>query len=291
MRIDGYTRMAAVIAKPIRHSISPFIHNHAYQLTATNAVYLAWEVAEEQVEQSLQQLRVLDMLGANISMPYKKKVLPYLDQVDESAQLIGSVNTIVQKDGCLTGYNTDGLGFLKSLPKTFSIKDKKLVLLGAGGAATAIVLEAIRQGVAEIHLFVRPESLAKYQAIYSPLSEALSFSIVLHDLSSWDQVNAMMVGADLLINATGLGMDGVSLPVPKDFTFLKGCLVADLAYFPAKTPFLQLAEKQEVQTVNGLGMLFHQAALAFELMTEKTFPEQEVWQALKLEYPEYVLEK
>ena len=291
MRIDGYTRMAAVIAKPIRHSISPFIHNHAYQLTATNAVYLAWEVAEEQVEQSLQQLRVLDMLGANISMPYKKKVLPYLDQVDESAQLIGSVNTIVQKDGCLTGYNTDGLGFLKSLPKTFSIKDKKLVLLGAGGAATAIVLEAIRQGVAEIHLFVRPESLAKYQAIYSPLSEALSFSIILHDLSSWDQVNAMMVGADLLINATGLGMDGVSLPVPKDFTFPKGCLVADLAYFPAKTPFLQLAEKQEVQTVNGLGMLFHQAGLAFELMTDKPFPEQEVWQAVKLEYPDYVLEK
>lgn len=291
MKIDGYTRMAAVIAKPIRHSISPFIHNHAYQLTATNAVYLAWEVAEEQVEQSLQQLRVLDMLGANISMPYKKKVLPYLDQVDESAQLIGSVNTIVQKDGCLTGYNTDGLGFLKSLPKTFSIKDKKLVLLGAGGAATAIILEAIRQGVAEIHLFVRPESLAKYQATFSPLSEALSFSIVLHDLSRRDQVNAMMVGTDLLINATGLGMDGVSLPVPKDFTFPKGCLVADLAYFPAKTPFLQLAEEQELQTVNGLGMLFHQAALAFELMTYKTFPEQEVWQALKLEYPEYVLEK
>ena len=291
MRIDGYTRMAAVIAKPIRHSISPFIHNHAYQLTATNAVYLAWEVTEEEVEQSLQQVRVLDMLGANISMPYKKKVLPYLDQLDESAQLIASVNTIVQKDGRLTGYNTDGLGFLKSLPKTFSIKNKKLVLLGAGGAATAIVLEAIRQGVGEIHLFVRPESLAKYQAIFSPLSEALSFAIVLHDLSSRDQVNAMMVEADLLINATGLGMDGVSLPVPKDFTFPKGCLVADLAYFPAKTPFLQLAEGQEVQTVNGLGMLFHQAGLAFELMTDKPFPEQEVWQAVKLEYPDYVLEK
>ena len=291
MKIDGYTRMAAVIAKPIRHSISPFIHNHAYQLTATNAVYLAWEVEEDEVAQSLQQLKVLDMLGANISMPYKKKVLPYLDQVDESAQLIASVNTIVQREGRLTGYNTDGLGFLKSLPKTFSIKNKKLVLLGAGGAARAIIVEAIQQGVGEIHLFVRPESLEKYQAIFSPLSEALSFSIVLHDLSSRDQVNEMMVEADFLINATGLGMDGVSLPVPKDFTFPKGCLVADLAYFPAKTPFLQLAEEQEVQTVNGLGMLFHQAALAFELMTYKTFPEQEVWQALKLEYPEYVLEK
>ena len=291
MKIDGYTRMASVIAKPIRHSISPFIHNHAYQLTATNAVYLAWEVEEDEVAQSLQQLRVLDMLGANISMPYKKKVLPFLDQVDGSAQLIGSVNTIVQKDGRLTGYNTDGLGFLKSLPKNFSIDKKKMVLLGAGGAATAIVVEAIRQGVGEIHLFVRPESLAKYQAIFSPLSEVLAFSIVLHDLSSRDQLNATIEGTNLLINATGLGMDGGSLPVPKDFNFPKGCLVADLDYFPAKTPFLQLAEEQEVQTVNGLGMLFHQAGLGFELMTDKTFPEKEVWQALKLEYPDYVLEK
>ena len=290
MEIDGYTRMAAVIAKPIRHSISPFIHNQAYQLTATNAVYLAWEVEEEQVEPSLQQLRVLDMLGANISMPYKKKVLSFLDQVDGSVQLIGSVNTIVQKDGCLTGYNTDGLGFLKSLPKTFSIKNKKLVLLGAGGAATAIVVEAILQGVGEIHLFVRPESLAKYQAIFSPLSQALAFSIVLHDLSSRDQLNATIEGTGLLINATGLGMDGATLPIPKDFNFPKGCLVADLAYFPAKTPFLQLAEEQGVSCLNGLGMLFYQAKLAFELMTSTKFPEEEVWQALKSNFPNYVLE-
>ena len=290
MEIDGYTRMAAVIAKPIRHSISPFIHNQAYQLTATNAVYLAWEVEEEQVEPSLQQLRVLDMLGANISMPYKKKVLSFLDQVDGSVQLIGSVNTIVQKDGCLTGYNTDGLGFLKSLPKTFSIKNKKLVLLGAGGAATAIVVEAIRQGVGEIHLFVRPESLAKYQAIFSPLSQALAFSIVLHDLSSRDQLNTTIEGTGLLINATGLGMDGATLPIPKDFNFPKGCLVADLAYFPAKTPFLQLAEEQGVSCLNGLGMLFYQAKLAFELMTSTKFPEEEVWQALKSNFPNYVLE-
>jgi len=290
MEIDGYTRMAAVIAKPIRHSISPFIHNQAYQLTATNAVYLAWEVEEEQVEPSLQQLRVLDMLGANISMPYKKKVLSFLDQVDGSVQLIGSVNTIVQKDGCLTGYNTDGLGFLKSLPKTFSIKNKKLVLLGAGGAATAIVVEAIRQGVGEIHLFVRPESLDKYQAIFAPLSETLDVSIFLHDLSSQDQLNATIEGTDLLINATGLGMDGATLPIPKDFNFPKGCLVADLAYFPAKTPFLQLAEEQGVSCLNGLGMLFYQAKLAFELMTSTKFPEEEVWQALKSNFPNYVLE-
>ena len=253
MEIDGYTRMAAVIAKPIRHSISPFIHNQAYQLTATNAVYLAWEVEEEQVEPSLQQLRVLDMLGANISMPYKKKGLVILDQVDGSVQLIGSVNTIVQKDGCLTGYNTDGLGFLKSLPKTFSIKNKKLVLLGAGRGSNCYCRRGYSARSWEIHLFVRPESLAKYQAIFFSTIPSSCFSIVLHDLSSRDQLNATIEGTGLLINATGLGMDGATLPIPKDFNFPKGCLVADLAYFSLKTPFLQLAEEQGVSCFKWFG--------------------------------------
>jgi shikimate dehydrogenase len=103
-------------------------------------------------------------------------------------------------------------------------------------------------------------------------------------------LNATIEGTGLLINATGLGMDGATLPIPKDFNFPKGCLVADLAYFPAKTPFLQLAEEQGVSCLNGLGMLFYQAELAFELMTSTRFPEEEVWQALKSNFPNYVLE-
>ena len=124
MKIDGYTRMAAVIAHPIRHSISPFIHNLAYELTATNAAYLAWDIAEEDLESTISQIRKLDMIGANISMPYKQKVFPYLDEVDEMARKIGSVNTIVHRDGKLKGYNTDGIGFFRSLPPAFSIKGK-----------------------------------------------------------------------------------------------------------------------------------------------------------------------
>ena len=127
MKIDGYTRMAAVIAHPIRHSISPFIHNLAYELTATNAAYLAWDIAEEDLESTISQIRKLDMIGANISMPYKQKVFPCLDEVDEMARKIGSVNTIVHRDGKLKGYNTDGIGFFRSLPMTFSMKNGVMV--------------------------------------------------------------------------------------------------------------------------------------------------------------------
>ena len=164
MKIDGYTRMAAVIARPIRHSISPFIHNLAYELTDTNAVYLAWDIAEEDLESTIAQIRHLDMLGANISMPYKQKVLPFLDQIDKLALTIGSVNTIVQRDGKLKGYNTDGIGFFRSLPNDFSIQGKNLVLLGAGGAALAIISQAIKLGVKQITVFVRKERLTYYQA-------------------------------------------------------------------------------------------------------------------------------
>ena len=164
MKIDGYTRMAAVIAHPIRHSISPFIHNLAYELTATNAAYLAWDIAEEDLESTISQIRKLDMIGANISMPYKQKVFPYLDEVDEMALKIGSVNTIVHRAGKLKGYNTDGIGFFRSLPPAFSIKGKTMVLLGAGGAALAIIAQAIHLGVKRILVFVREERLVHYRS-------------------------------------------------------------------------------------------------------------------------------
>ena len=262
MKIDGYTRMAAVIAHPIRHSISPFIHNLAYELTATNAAYLAWDIAEEDLESTVSQIRKLDMIGANISMPFKQKVLPYLDEVDEMALKIGSVNTIVHRDGKLKGYNTDGIGFFRSLPPAFSIKGKTMVLLGAGGAALAIIAQAIHLGVKRILVFVREEKNEDVQ-------------------TSFHQ-------ADLILNATGVGMDGQSLPIASHLTFPPHALIVEMAYYPAVTPFLQLAVNQGNQRVNGLGMLFYQAEAAFELMTGKVFPTESVWEALTTEYQQFV---
>lgn len=290
MKIDGYTRMAAVIAHPIRHSISPFIHNLAYELTATNAAYLAWDIAEEDLESTIYQIRKLDMIGANISMPYKQKVFPYLDEVDEMALKIGSVNTIVHRDGQLKGYNTDGIGFFRSLPNDFSIQGKNLVLLGAGGAALAIIAQAIKLGVKQITVFVRKERLTYYQATAEGLEKAFGFSIRLAAIEHDQDLQASFDQADLILNATGVGMDGHSLPIGSHLRFPPHALIADMAYYPAATPFLKLGREQGNRTLNGLGMLFYQAQTAFEYMTEKTFPTEAVWKAMTNEYQQFVYE-
>lgn len=290
MKIDGYTRMAAVIAHPIRHSISPFIHNLAYELTATNAAYLAWDIAEEDLESTIYQIRKLDMIGANISMPYKQKVFPYLDEVDEMALKIGSVNTIVHRDGQLKGYNTDGIGFFRSLPNDFSIQGKNLVLLGAGGAALAIIAQAIKLGVKQITVFVRKERLTYYQATVEGLEKAFGFSIRLAAIEHDQDLQASFDQADLILNATGVGMDGHSLPIGSHLRFPPHTLIADMAYYPAATPFLKLGREQGSRTLNGLGMLFYQAQAAFEYMTEKPFPTEAVWKAMTNEYQQFVYE-
>ena len=279
MKIDGHTRLAAVIAKPIKHSISPFIHNMAYALTDTNAVYLAFEVEREGLGQAVENIRLHQMLGANISMPYKQEVITYLDELDESALLIGAVNTIVNQNGRLIGYNTDGFGFFRSL-SNFHIKGKNLTILGAGGAASAIIGQAMLDGVEKVCVFDLRDRLAGHQERMGQMSRRLGHPIQLLAVEDLEALSDAVNQSDLFINATGLGMDGKSLPIPSDFVFPKGLLVADMTYCPAETPFLRLAREQGLQTVNGLGMLLYQAEKAFELMTGKKMPSEEIKKAL-----------
>ena len=284
MKIDGYTRMAAVIAHPIRHSISPFIHNLAYELTATNAAYLAWDIAEEDLESTISQIRKLDMIGANISMPYKQKVFPYLDEVDEMARKIGSVNTIIHRNGKLKGYNTDGIGFFRSLPPAFSIKGKTMVLLGAGGAAKAILAQAILDGVSQVSVFVRSASMGKTQPYLEKLQHETGFRVELFALEDRQDLQGSITHADLVVNATSVGMDGVSLPIPASVVLPEKLLVADVIYQPFETPFFKWARSQGNHAVNGLGMLLYQAAEAFQLWTGKQMPTDQIWELLKQKY-------
>ena len=129
MKLDGYTRLAAVVANPIKHSISPFIHNRAFEATATNGAYVAWEIEAGDLAETVANIRRYQMFGINLSMPYKEQVIPYLDGLSDEARLIGAVNTVVNENGNLIGYNTDGKGFFKSLP-SFTITGKKMTLLG-----------------------------------------------------------------------------------------------------------------------------------------------------------------
>ena len=283
MKINGYTRLAAVVANPIKHSISPFIHNQAFEATKTNGVYLAWEVEATDLAETVANIRRYQMFGINLSMPYKEQVIPYLDQLSEEACLIGAVNTVVNREGTLIGYNTDGKGFFKSLP-SFKISGKRMVLLGAGGAAKAILAQAILDGVSQISVFVRSSSMEKTRSYLEKLQNATGFRVDLFALEDVQDIQDSITQADLLVNATSVGMDGVSLPIPTSIVLPEKLLVADVIYQPFETPFLKWARSQGNQSINGLGMLLYQAAEAFQLWTGKEMPTDQIWDLLKQKY-------
>ena len=283
MKIDGYTRLAAVVANPIKHSISPFIHNSAFEATNTNGVYLAWEVDATELAETVANIRRYQMFGINLSMPYKEQVIPYLDQLSAEACLIGAVNTVVNREGTLIGYNTDGKGFFKSLP-SFKISRKRLVLLGAGGAAKAILAQAILDGVSQISIFVRSSSMEKTRPYLEKIQNATGFRVDLFALEDVQDLQDSITKADLLVNATSVGMDGSSQPIPTSIVLPEKLLVADVIYQPFETPFLKWAKNQGNQSINGLGMLLYQAAEAFELWTGKEMPTDQIWELLKQKY-------
>ena len=283
MKIDGYTRLAAVVANPIKHSISPFIHNSAFEATNTNGVYLAWEVDAAELAETVANIRRYQMYGINLSMPYKEQVIPYLDQLSEEACLIGAVNTVVNREGTLIGYNTDGKGFFKSLP-SFKISGKRMVLLGAGGAAKAILAQAILDGVSQISVFVRSSSMEKTRPYLEKIQNATGFRVDLLALEDVQVLQDSITQADLLVNVTSVGMDGSSQPIPTSIVLPDKLMVADVIYQPFETPFLKWAKNQGNQSINGLGMLLYQAAEAFELWTGKEMPTDQIWELLKQKY-------
>ena len=236
MKIDGYTRLAAVVANPIKHSISPFIHNSAFEATNTNGVYLAWEVDATELAETVANIRRYQMFGINLSMPYKEQVIPYLDQLSAEACLIGAVNTVVNREGTLIGYNTDGKGFFKSLP-SFKISRKRLVLLGAGGAAKAILAQAILDGVSQISVFVRSSSMEKTRPYLEKIQNATGFRVDLFALEDVQDLQDSITQADLLVNATSVGMDGSSQPIPTSIILPEKLLVADVIINPLKHRF------------------------------------------------------
>ena len=283
MKIDGYTCLAAVVANPIKHSISPFIHNRAFEATHTNGVYLAWEVEATDLAETVANIRRYQMFGINLSMPYKEQVIPYLDQLSEEARLIGAVNTVVNREETLIGYNTDGKGFFKSLP-SFKISGKRMVLLGAGGAAKAILAQAILDGVSQVSVFVRSGSIEKTRPYLEKLQNETGLKVDLFALEDVSKLQARITDSDLLVNATSVGMDGLSQPIPTSIVLPEKLLVADVIYQPFETPFLKWARNQGNQSINGLGMLLYQAAEAFQLWTGKQMPTDQIWKLLKQKY-------
>ena len=182
--LDGHTILVGLMAYPIRHTMSPTMHNNAFAKLGLNGAYLCFEIDNEKLPGAIDAIRTLDMRGSNVSMPNKKKVIPYLDKLDKTSQMCDAVNTIVNEHGVLTGYTTDGMGWLRALKKDGQdVKGKIITLAGAGGAATAILVQAALDGVREIAVFNRrDEFFPKAEKVVAQLNDRTDCKVTLYDL-------------------------------------------------------------------------------------------------------------
>jgi shikimate dehydrogenase len=248
------TKICCLIGDPIEHSLSPLIHNAGYEALGINYVYVPFQVKD--IKQAIEGIRKLGIRGASITLPYKTKALKYLDRLDPRAEEIGAVNTIVNDEGVLTGYNTDGDGALKALEEVTRLSGKKAVLIGSGGAASAIAL-GLKDNGAELVILNRTEDKARKLA-EKVNAEGFGSLKKLSEISS----------ADILINATSVGMSPKIKEsiIPKEFLHNK-LTVFDIVYNPKETRLLVEARERGCAIVYGYKMLLYQAARQFELFT------------------------
>lgn len=277
-RIDGRTQLIGLIATPIGHSLSPAMHNMSFRKLGLNNVYMAFEVGSQQLEDVLAGFRALNLRGFNVSMPNKMKILPYLDEVTPAARFVGAVNTVVNENGKLIGYNTDGIGYVRGLKENgVDIKGKKMTLMGAGGAASAVAIQCAIDGAAEIHIFNREDesyqrALKNADIINNEIDGNCRATV--HHIEDQELLRSSIESSDILTNATGVGMkplEGQSIIT--DPSWLRPeLIVSDVVYNPRKTKLLEIAESAGCKAINGLGMMLWQGAKAFELWTGQEMP-------------------
>ena len=285
MNIDGHTRLLGLIGTPVGHSKSPAMYNYCFEKFGLNCAYLAFDVDMEHVEDAVKAIRTFNLQGANVTMPLKNAVIPYLDEVSPASLAIGSVNTIVNRDGRLCGYVTDGMGYTGELRRGgVEIAGKTVTLLGAGGAASAIAIEAALEGAKEIRVFNKRDAFwDRALANLKTIGEAApACKISLSDLDDSEALRESIAGSDILTNATRVGMkpmDGESLI--KDTTmFRPELIVTDVVYDPEETKLLRDAKAAGCRTFDGLGMLVEQGAASFKLYTGLDMPVGEVCDAI-----------
>ena len=281
--INGKTKIIGIIGKNTENSLSPLIHNQIILKYSLNFCYLPFKVTENDLSQAIQGIRALSIKGVNVTFPYKEKVIEFLDEVEESARRIGAVNTIVNNKGILTGYNTDVIGFKKSLQEDgkFVIKEKKAVILGAGGAARAVVYALLEEEIEEICIFNR--TLEKAKKIKQNLSSFFPKSRIIVFPLEGEDLKDKIEKAHLLVNATSLGMPPRvdNTPLPDEKLFHPNLLVYDLIYHPVRTLFLRQAERAGAKIINGLPMLVYQGIESFYLWTGLKPEGEEVLEIIK----------
>lgn len=275
-RITGHTSLTGLLGSPVEHSISPMMHNEAFRLLELDYAYLAFNVGTDNLKTAVEGLKVLNAKGFNLTMPNKNLMCGLVDKLSPAASIIGAVNTVVNDNGILTGHNTDGVGYMLAVKDAgFDITGKKMTLLGAGGAATAICAQAALDGVAKIDMYsIKDQFFDRAQNLVDTINTKTSCKASLYELPDDTSLRKSISESYILTNGTSVGMSpNTDNCVITDKSMLhEALIVSDVIYNPMETKLLSLAKECGCKTFNGLYMLLYQGAEAFKLWTEKDMP-------------------
>lgn len=276
IQISGHTTLTGLLGSPVSHSISPAMHNEAFRQLGIDCVYLAFDVNAENMPSAVEAFRTLNVRGFNVTMPGKNIMASLCDKLSPVAQFTGSVNTVVNENGHFIGYNTDGIGYMRSVKESgYDIIGKKMTILGAGATASSIIAQAAIDGVSEISIFSRKSaSFERMKKLVDELNHSTSCKLMLYDIVEKDLLKRELSQSALLTNATSVGMapnTEVSLIDDADL-FHPSLIVSDVIYNPRETKLLTMAKDAGCKTFNGLYMLLYQGAAAFELWTGQEMP-------------------
>lgn len=278
-RILGTTVLTGLLGYPIKHSRSPHMHNTAFRKLGLDYAYLAFDIEEGNLQEGINAMRTFNAKGFNITMPLKERVIDYLDEISDDARIIGSINTVLNNRGKLIGYNTDGRGFVKALEESkVQYLDKKIVIIGAGGAGKAVGIQLAYEGAKEIILMNRTFDKAKKIAdrIHENIPTSKARALPLDESILKEELK----DSHIFINCTPVGMkDSIDQSLVTDKSTLhKDLFVVDIIYDPLKTKLLTIAEEVGCKTMNGIGMMIYQGALAFKIWTGEEMPIEEIYE-------------
>ncbi|HBH3602105.1 TPA: shikimate dehydrogenase [Clostridioides difficile] len=281
MEISGRTGLFALIGTPVGHSKSPVMYNYSFKKLDLDYRYLAFDITVDKVKEALLAIKTFNIKGANVTMPCKSAVTEYMDELSPAARIIGACNTIVNDNGKLVGHITDGVGYVRNLKENgVEVKGKKITIMGAGGAATAIQVQCALDGAREISIFNPKDDFYKRaeQTVENIKKDVPECVVNLYDLEDTNKLYEEIQSSDILTNATLIGMKPYDNETNiKDTSVLrKDLVVTDVVYNPKKTKMIEDAEANGCKTIGGLGMLLYQGAEAFNLYTGLEMPVEEV---------------
>jgi len=272
--VSGRTKIAGLLGNPVEHSVSPQLHNTISMCMGHDIIYVPFKVEKNDLEYAVNGLRAINVIGFNVTIPYKSDIIKYLDDVSDEALLIGAVNTVKNEKGRLIGYNTDAEGFRRSFvgETGYGFKNKRVAVIGAGGAARAIAMKVALDGAE--HIDIANRTVSKALELSEFISEKTGIHVRALSMNEAEERNILCQN-EIIINTTSLGMypEMDKCPVNDFSCFGKNHVFYDIIYNPLKTKLMKEAEKQGCKVINGLGMLIYQGIYAYEIWTGSKLPE------------------